>query len=463
MVSGARTGFEEGKLMLDWVFLMTNHLGRGEPKQTARLLPHLPWWYVRRLSEARLLRVLRHVHRRSPAQRQRWLSCGIRRHDLRSVDVLQHIPFTTSGDITLHPEDYYCAPREKLIHVISTSGTKGQAKKLYLTTRDIDDQARLFGTKLCLLPGASRVLAIFALDHATWCTGAIARRGIEKAGMFGLLSSCQRDAPYQIGLIREYDIDTIITTPTTVHRLTLDAKIDLRQLGIRYLILSTQPWSEAFRRTVESAWGATTIDSYGTNEFCGSISAECPHQNGLHISAVDFWVEIVEAESGKPLGPGEEGEVVVTTLARRGMPLIRYRTGDLAHLLPDDGRCACGWLPPKMSRIRGRIDDMLILGAGGVNVYPDEFDEAILSLPGVSDYQVTVQRDGYKDILHLTVETDQPVEEMREALVTALTQIPNVRRACEDSHTLEVGRLQTVRRGTLSEGRTKGVRIIDKR
>ncbi|HUV39597.1 MAG TPA: AMP-binding protein [Planctomycetota bacterium] len=448
--------------MLDRVYLLIHDGVRGGPRNAARLVRHLPRWLVRRVARARLTHLLRYVWRRSPAQRERWHRAGVRRRHLRSPDVLARIPFTTSDDLARRPEDFACVPERDLIHLIGTSGTTGHAKKLGLTERDLDHQTRLFASKLHQLPGASRVLAVFIVDSPTWSTGWYVRRGVEKAGMFGLLAANDCDTSFLIDLIREYDIDTLITTPTTMHRMTLEARCDLRALGLRYALLSAQPWSEAFRAEMESAWHVTALDAYGMNELGGSIAAECPHKTGLHISDVDFHVEIVDPETGAPLEAGREGEVVVTTLARRGMPLVRYRTGDLARLFDEDHRCPCGVPLSTMSRIRGRLDDMLILGPG-TNVYPDEFDRAILSVRGVSDYQLVVEKDAWRDVLSLTVEADEPIETLRQPLLDALMGIPYLRDACWKTRTLVVGGMEALGRGTLSEGRPKSVRFIDRR
>ncbi len=448
--------------MLDWMYLAIGRWSRKHPSRTVKVADRVPHWLVRRVSEAKLVHTLRTVYGRCPAQRERWKGAGVELSDIRSADVLQRIPFMLGADLGEHPEEYVCVPREELLHVMTTTGTKGTPKKIYFTADDFEAQTRMMGTFLRRFPGATRVLAIFNTDLPTWAAGTVARRGVEAAGMFGILSNTGRTVAEQIQLIKEYEIDFILTMPAYLHRMTVEAKEDLRGLGVRYIQIAGQAWPETFRGEIEEAWGAKLIDCYGSTEFGCAIASECAWQDGLHVTEADFWVEIVDPETGEVLPDGEEGEIVLTTLSRRGMPLVRYRTHDLAHLIPYEGRCACGLPIRKMSRIRGRLDDTIIIG-GDANVYSDDFDEAFLSLRGITDYQIVIEKDSYKDVMHVKVEGDGTRSGLRDDLLKALLGIPHVKIACETTKTLVVGKIEVVPRGTLSRGRAKSVRIVDMR
>ncbi len=446
--------------MFDWFFLVLNRYVTSNSRRLARAAGYAPYWLVRRTASAKLVAMLRHVWRHNPYQRERWKSAGVTRRDLRSPGVLRHIPFCDSGKLAENPEAFFCAPPQELTNVIVTSGTTGEAKKVYLTRDDLHHQARMMGAHLRRLPGASRAMILFSLTSAPGLSPApLARRGLEMAGMFGLTCASKWSPQTHIGLIREYRIDTVIATPTRLHKITLEAKTDLKTLGVKYLLLSTEPWTEKLRTEFETAWGARAIDVYGSNEFASAIASECIYQDGLHLAEVNFWIEIIDPETGQVVDDGTDGEVVVTTLSRRGMPLVRYRIGDIAHLLPMSGRCACGMSVRKLSRIRGRADNMVTLG-GGYNVYPDEFDRAILGVPGVVDYQLVIEKDGYKDVLKLDVETTLRDEELKETMTRALRKINNILKGRD---LLSFGRFRSVPFGSLSEGRTKTVRIVDKR
>ena len=320
--------------MFNWLSLAIDRFGRSNPRGLAKRLNYIPAWAIRRLAAAKLVRLLRHVWRNNPTQRRRWQQAGLKLRDLRSPKVMNRIPFCDKKLLAEEPEAFFCVPPEQFTHVITTAGTTGQAKKLFFTTDDLDRQTRVIGTNLCRLSGASRVMVIFRLANATWVAGAIVRRGVEKARMFGLLSSSQASPEEQIKFIKEYKINVLMSSPSCIHRLTLEADTDLKTLGVKHIILSAQTWTEELRAELQRAWGATVMDAYATNECGCGIASECIHQNGLHISEADFWIEIVDPETGEPLEDGQEGEVVITTLSRRGMPLVRYRIGDLARILP---------------------------------------------------------------------------------------------------------------------------------
>jgi len=446
----------------DWFYVAVDRYGRPDPKGLAKRLNHVPGWFIRRIAKAKLASVLRHVWRNSPVQREAWQKAGVRYRDLGRPEVMQRIPFCDVQHLTDEPEAYVCVAREELLHVLTTSGTTGHAKKLYFTRDDLIRQTRMLGTNLRRLPGASRAIGMFRVNDPTWSAGAVVRRGIEEAGMFGLLAGNLVTPNEAVKLIRTYGIDVILSSASCVHRLTVEAETDLKALGMRYILLSTQAWSESLRTELEDAWGAKVLDAYGTNECGCGIASECLEQAGLHVSEADFWLEIIDPATGEAVADGEEGELVVTTLSRRGMPLVRYRVGDLTRFLPREKRCKCGLAVRKIARIRGRTDDMLIVGTG-LNVFPDEFDEAILGVPGVTDFQLTVERDGFCDVLHLVVETEIGGETLKQTMTEAMRRVKYVKMSMDETKTLRLGAIRNVPRGSLTKDRPKSRRILDQR
>ena len=292
------------------------------------------------------------------------------------------------------------------------------------------------GAHLRQLQGASRIAVMFSVEDPYWATGAVLRRGIEEAGLFGVLSGVHRRIEEQIELIKEYKINCVMTTPSHAGRLALEAGEDVSKLGVRHLCLSAQAWTEEFRAEMEKAWNAKVIDGYGSSESIYGIAGECDYQTGLHFSEADFWLEIVDPQTGEVLPDGREGEIVFTTLNRWGMPLVRYRTGDISYLIPRGERCGCGLPTRRMGRIRGRMDDMLVFGSGE-NVFPEEVDRAILSVAGVTDYQVVIAEDGYKDLLHVTVETNAPSDGLAKKVTEALMSINGLRISVEVDKVLD--------------------------
>jgi len=449
--------------MFHWPFLLADRWLTRNSGAMSRAGTVAPRWLVQRAAEAKLVHTLRHVWKHNALQRERWRAAGIRGNDLYSPKVLPRIPFFDHEGLLHNPEAFLCVPANQITSMILTSGTTGVHKKIYFTTDDLERQRRMIGARLRRLPGASRVLIIFNLGLEPSTSPAfIAQRGAEAAGMFSLLVPSQSLLPTAVDILCEYRPDVIISSPTRMHQLTLEAGIDLKALGVKYFLLSAEPWCETTRRLIEQAWGAKAIDVYASNETACGIASECVHQNGLHIGETAHWVEIVDTETGEPVADGEEGEIVLTTLSRRGMPLVRYRIGDLARLLPPDGRCACGLNLRKLSRIRGRVDHMLILG-GGRNVYPDEVDAAMFGVEGVTDYQLILEKNGYRDVLNLDVECDLTGDVLRDTMTTALGSVKPIAVKIAATRDLDFGTIRRVPRGSLSEGRNKTPRILDRR
>lgn len=443
-------------------YITIERWARSSTKRQGRLSNHIPAWYIRKLSRAKLINSLRHVYRNSPAQRKAWNDAGIKSGDLRGAEVLQHIPFTTGSELAERTDDYICVAPEELIHVLTTSSATGLKKTIYLTGDDFDHQVRTIGAHLRRFPGANKVAVMFLVHDPTWSVGTVIRQGVAEAGMLGFLSGVHRSVDEHIELIKEYGVNRLITSPAHLGRLTVEASEDVGKLGIRYIHLGTQPWTEEFRRQMEQTWGAKLIDGYGSNECVCAIASECLYGEGLHVAEADLWMEIIDPRSGKAVADGQEGEVAVTTLSRRGMPLVRYRTGDISHLMSNGRCCSCGLGFRKMGRVRGRVDDMLIIGAGH-NVYPGELDRAILSVPGISDYRLVVRRDGFKDILDLTVEAKNQGEELKNAARRALMGMEDIEISCRVSRTLSLGEIEIVAPGSLTKDRPKSIRIVDQR
>ena len=448
--------------MLDRVYLALECWVRATPVRLDRFASYIPIRLLRKLADVKLVRTLRHVYRNSPAQRRRWEQAGIVFSDLDSPEVLSRIPFTTGEELAGRPEDFMCVERDELVHHFTSSGSTGVPKDIYFTEEDLAHHADMMGTHFRKFPGSSRVLVMFVTGFEYWAAGSILRWAFERAGMFVQESCASLSPAEQVERIRQLGINVIVTSPSYLHRLTIEMDCDPAGLGIRYIHLASAPFLEKFRREMEKTWNAKIIDAYGSMELgCGTAS-ECVHGNGLHVMEADFRMEIIDPDSGEVLPDGEEGEVAITTLCRVGMPLVRYRTGDLAALIPADGRCACGLPLRKMTRIKKRVDHMVALGAGN-NLYPGELEAVLLLVPGVADYQVIIGKEGYKDILNVTVESADGSSRMRERVVEALLSIVSVQIPVEKSRTAEIGKISVVPLGELSRGRPKTRRVIDTR
>ncbi len=448
--------------MLGWLYLAIERWGRANPQRLDALCPHVPLEFVRRLSEAKLVRTLRHVWRNSPYQRERWQEAGVRWGDLRSPEVLARLPLLTGKELVEHPEHLFCVPRERFTHIIGTAGTTGPHKTIYLTAEDMARQTRMIGTFYRSFPGVKRAAVWMLLEDESWCVGSITRDSFKQGKIDVIVASTSRSAEQQVALLRDGHIDMIMSTPPYIHRVALESDTPVREFGVKYICLAGMPFTEEFRRRMEETWGATIVDSYGGAETACGMASECRFKDRLHVTEVDYWVEIIDAATGRALPDGEEGEIVITTLSRTGMPLVRYRTADVAALVPRGKRCPCGLPLRKMTRVRGRNDHMLNIGTG-CNVFPDELDQAVFSVPDVTEYQLVVEKDTYRDLMHLTVESNSDVERLREPLRSALVGIKSIGKSVRLTKTVAIGRIEAVPPGTLAAGRPKARRVVDRR
>ena len=419
-------------------------------------------WFVRKVGEAKLRRALAYVWRNAPYQRELWQKEGVTFRDLRSPDALRRLPLLSGDELVRHPERLFCVPREQFTHIIGSSGTTGHHKTIYLTDEDMAWQTRTLGTFYRNFPDVRRAVVWMLLEDESWCSGSITRDGFKQGEIEVTMASTSRSVEDQVALLRENQVDMIMSTPPYVHRIALESDTPVREFGVKYICLAGMPFTEDFRRRMEETWGAKIMDSYGGAETICGIASECRLQNGMHVSETDYWVEIIDPDTGEALPDGEEGEIVFTTLSRWGMPLIRYRSNDIATLIPRGKRCACGIPTRKITRVRGRNDHMLNIGTGD-NIFPDELDQAVFSVPGVTDYQLVVEKDAYRDVLNLTVESNEDIARLKQPLTDALMKIDSVWKSVDLTQTVAIGDIRTAPVGSLAGDRPKVRRIVDQR
>jgi phenylacetate-CoA ligase len=228
--------------------------------------------------------------------------------------------------------------------------------------------------------------------------------GLERVGATVVPASAG-NTQRQLRLMQDFHTTVLVSTPTYamyIAEVAQEMGLNPAQLGLRLGLFGSEPWSEGMRQELEATWGFKATDNYGMSELIGpGVSGECQMQNGLHISEDHFLPEIIDPETGEQLPPGEEGELVITTLTKEGLPLLRYRTRDLTAL--DYTPCPCGRTTVRMRRVTGRTDDMLIVR--GVNVFPSQVEEVLMDIPGVGPhYQIIVDRQGYLDEFEVQVE-----------------------------------------------------------
>jgi phenylacetate-CoA ligase len=306
---------------------------------------------------------------------------------------------------------------------------------------------------------------MFCAGTPTWAGGSLLHEGLARRGCMVVPTGNMGSPEQQIDAMATFGTTYLYGTASYVHRITEEGRKirDLKSLGIKGIYIGAEPNSKAFRNYLEEVWGAKVYDGYGMMEMGAGVGGECSERNGYHIDLY-IAVEVVDPQTGEPLAAGEQGELVFTTLGREASPLLRYRSGDISRLLPDEP-CPCGMLPTrKMSNILGRRDDVLFLGTGE-KFYPIQLDQAMVGIPGLVGYQMVVGQDGYKDTVLLRIESPSPSPELAENAKHRLYETaPFIRHDVEYSQTIAEPTVEFVTPGTFQKANPVKVRrVVDTR
>jgi phenylacetate-CoA ligase len=326
-------------------------------------------------------------------------------HSIRSLADVGRLPLTTKDDLRRqHPLGFLAVPRKEVARIHGSSGTTGRPTFVAYTARDLETWSNLCARFLVAGGLRPEHTAQVAFGYGLFTGGFGLHYGIERVGA-AIIPAAAGNTRRQIEIMRDLDPEVLICTPSyalTIADSARELGIDPRSLPIRYGHFGGEPWTEDMRREIEDQLDIAAFNNYGLSEVIGpGVSGECPERTGMHIQEDHFLVECLDPETLEPVPEGEPGELVITTLTREAMPLIRYRTRDIARLYREP--CACGRHTARMSRVTGRTDDMLIIR--GVNVFPSQIEEALLRVEGTTPhYFIEVARPGTLDEVNVKVE-----------------------------------------------------------
>ncbi len=353
----------------------------------------------------------------SPFYREKFSSYGIDISDIKDLSDLQKLPFTTKQDLRdWYPYGFLTVSKDQLVRLHVSSGTTGQATAIFYTQRDIETWAELMAR--CLYMTGARPGDVFQnmTGYGLFTGGLGFHYGAEKLGLLTIPSGAG-NSKRQIQLMRDFCTTVIHIIPSYALRLMeifselgLDPK---KELHLRIAYLGAEPYSEEVRQRVQDFYGVKVYNSYGLSEMNGpGVAFECEFQQGMHVWEDAFIVEVIDPDTLEPLPDGEVGELVLTTISREGMPLIRYRTKDLTRIIPGD--CPCGRCHKRIDRIQGRSDDMFIIK--GVNIFPIQVEQVLMSIPEVgTNYRIVLKKEKNIDQMIVQVEVTDKVfiEDMR--------------------------------------------------
>jgi phenylacetate-CoA ligase len=387
---------------------------------------------------------------------------GISPEAIRSLDDIRRIPFVTKDILRDHyPWGLVAVSQERLVRLHSSSGTTGRPTVVFHTRDDIAGWAELVAR--CMYMAGVRASDVFQnmMGYGLFTGGIGFHYGAERLGAL-VIPSGPGNTQRQIMLMRDFKTTVIHIIPSyalhfvkSLHEMQIDPRRDLR---LRIAFLGAEPHSGETRRRIEEELGVSAFNSYGLSEMNGpGVAFECPRKDGMHVWEDSYLLEVIDPRTLEPVPDGQEGELVFTTLQREGMPVLRYRTRDLAAVYAEP--CACGRAHRRISRIKGRTDDMLIVK--GVNMYPVQIETILMGLPEVgSNFQIVLEHKDFND--HMTVKV-----EVSEALFTGdLRHLDALRRRIVEklrSEILITAGVELVEPGSLPRSEGKAVRVIDTR
>ncbi len=326
---------------------------------------------------------------------------GLKNFPLRQLGDITQLPITTSADIQHNPYDFLCVSQSEISRVVTlqTSGTTGSGKRIYFTAADQQLTVDFFhyGMAALVAPG-DRVL-IMLPGERPGSVGDLLKKALAEFGVVGVLHGPLQDVKAAIKILHEEEITSIVGIPVQVLALAKHSEI-IRPLQLKSVLLSTDYVPTAVVQELKRIWQCQVYNHYGMTEMGLGGGVECAALDGYHLREADLYFEIVDPQSGLPLPPGEEGEVVFTTLTRVGMPLIRYATGDKARFIPE--RCRCGSVLLRMDKVAGRLANVITL-APNLQLSLSQLDEAVFTVKEVLDFRVNVTAEGQINILNLEV------------------------------------------------------------
>ncbi|WP_346355214.1 phenylacetate--CoA ligase [Azotosporobacter soli] len=408
-----------------------------------------------------LRELVERVYTKVPFYRDKMQAAGLLPQDIQSLDDISRLPFTTKQDMRdNYPYGLFAVPPRDIVRIHASSGTTGKATVVGYTKKDLGIWSEVMARTLTAAGVSDKSYIQVAYGYGLFTGGLGIHYGAELVGA-SVIPVSSGNTGRQINLMTDFGTTALACTPSYALHIAESMRemgIDPKATQLRVGIFGAEPWTEAMRRQIEEELSIKAVDIYGLSEIIGpGVASECPAQQGLHLSEDHFYPEIIDPLSGEVLPPGSKGELVITTLTKEGMPMLRYRTRDLTQL--DYSPCTCGRTLVRMAKVMGRSDDMLIIR--GVNVFPSQVESVLLEMGQTTPhYQLIVERSGHLDILTVLVEVNEAsfsdevrrLEELERKIAAQLASVLKVS-----------AKVKLVGPKTLQRSEGKAQRVIDKR
>ncbi|MBR4144206.1 MAG: phenylacetate--CoA ligase [Lachnospiraceae bacterium] len=412
------------------------------------------------LQSTRLVKQVNYVYHNVEYYRKKMQAAGLEPGDIRGIEDITKLPFTTKDDLrNTYPCGLFAVPRSEVVRIHASSGTTGKATVVGYTRRDIEVWSECVSRVLAMADIGKNDTVQVSYGYGLFTGGLGAHYGVENVGAT-VVPLSTGNTKKQLTMMKDLGVTAIMCTPSYLMYLTesIEEQGILDELQLKSAVCGAEPWTEEMRNQIESRLHIKAHDIYGLSEIMGpGVAGDCVYHKGLHINEDHFLPEIISADTLTPIGDGEIGELVFTTLTKEALPLIRYRTKDLTSI--SHGKCECGRTTARLSRFVGRSDDMLIIR--GVNVFPSQVEAALLEMGEVSpNYLMIVDRVNNLDTLEVLVEVDEKFfsDEIKE-LENLTKKITHVLQQA----LLIAPKVKLVEPKTLERSEGKAKRVIDKR
>jgi phenylacetate-CoA ligase len=382
----------------------------------------MPREELRKLQGDRLAKLVARIYENVPFYRNLLTEAGITPEKVTGLEQLGSLPFTYKRDLRdQYPFGLFAVPLKQIVRIHASSGTTGKPTTVGYTRGDIDMWSECMARTMAAAGVTDEDIVQNAYGYGLFTGGLGAHYGAERLGA-AVIPISGGNTQKQLMLMQDYSSTVLCSTPSFalyIWDVANELGIDMRTLPLRVGVFGAEPWSEAMRKDIEEKLNIKAVDIYGLSEIMGpGVSFECADvQQGLHVNEDFFLAEIIDPDTGDQLPDGELGELVFTTLTKEGIPLLRYRTGDITRLNVET--CACGRTFARMDRVSGRSDDMLIIR--GVNVFPSQVESVLLLSPEIEPhYRLIVDRQGSMDTLAVEVEVNPSLyKEAKDAILSA--------------------------------------------
>ncbi len=422
----------------------------------------MPLDKLKHIQSDRLKNIVKNVYENVPFYKRSFNLNDINVKDIKSIDDIHKLPFTRKTDLRdNYPFGMFAVPMEEIVEIHASSGTTGNPTVVAYTKNDLKLWATVMARAICIAGGTKGDIIQNAYGYGLFTGGLGVHYGALETGIT-IVPMSSGNTMKQLQLMRDFSTTIITCTPSYslfMAEEALENGFNPKETTLRIGIFGAEPWTEQMRKKIEEIWNITALDIYGLSEIIGpGVAQECIGKNGLHIFSDHFYPEIIDPVTGKVVENGNEGELVITTLTKEAIPLIRYRTGDIVSL--NYTQCdACGRTLPRISKVKGRTDDMLIIR--GINVFPSQIESVLLNIKGAQPhYQLIIDRRHSLDTIEIQVEVDENFFSDEIKKLEMLKQ--KIKKEIDSVLSLSVD-VSLVEPKSLSRSVGKAKRVIDKR